>query len=554
MFSGCDEVEGLSIDPVQADEDFTFSPEAGYPGSIVEINGSNLGDVQNVAFGTAEAEIVSKSDGQIKVKVPVKAATAKIHLAFAGKVYSSGNFFSVLDTPTPAITSFSPVEASRGETVTITGTLLDQVKRVAVGDLVAQIESQSAEELVFVAPEDFSTGSIYLFYDYTTNYGMVKETSTVSSSELGLKLPSISDVSPRITGLNIGEVLTFSGENLDLVNAIHFGDVVVSTEGFDYADGSITVAVPEGATSGTLSLEATDGVYDHETSFSVNLPVISSFTPEKGEPMGDAERTFSVLGSNFGLVESVSVGAEPGEIISITDTQILFSTSASVNGTINLHTANGTVSSASPFAFVGEFWVNDWDTDFEVVRFSHLQNNNMPVFETAVVAGETGNYAEVSFGGTFDGNKSFYLFGPGDTGNDDWFTLFVSNPAGVYVEFDIKVSSIDAALLQEDGTLPFKLFAMDSKGWGASGEYTYGYNGPSTSLQTDGEWQHFKMHLDDFVASGNGGMYTVDQVEGTEGAFCHPNSLRILTFVFGTPNETSGNAVVGLDNIKFTIE
>ncbi len=554
VFNGCEEVADLSIDPVEPQEDFVFSPEAGAPGSIVEITGSNLEGVENVAFGTAEASVVSKSDNQIDVEVPVKANSAKIHLSFGNKIYSSVSTFTVLDTPVPAISDFSPLEASRGENVTITGTLLDEVKRVEVGDLEATIVSQSAEEIVFTAPNEFTTAPIYLFYDYTTTYGMVKETSTSSSTDLSLKLPSISGVLPRNTELNIGENITIEGSNLELVNVIHFGDVAVTSEEFDYADGKIEVEVPEGATSGTLSLEATDGENEQEVTFSVDLPSISSFTPEKGEPMSDTDRTFSVLGSKFELVDSVKVGETKGEIISISDSQILFSVDGAVNGTVDLYSSNGVVSSSTPFAFVGEFWVNDWDTDFDVVRFSHLQNNNMPVFETEVMTGETGNYAQVSFGGTFDGNKSFYLFGPNDTGNDDWFTLFVSNPLGVYLEFDIKVSSIDASLVQEDGTLPFKPFLLDSKGWGASGEYAYGYNGPTTSLQTDGEWQHLKLHLEDFVASGNDGLYTVDQVEGTEGAYCHPNSLRIITFIFGTPADSAGNGVIGLDNVKFTIE
>ncbi|PCH71382.1 MAG: hypothetical protein COC06_01750 [Bacteroidales bacterium] len=67
------------------------------------------------------------------------------------------------------------------------------------------------------------------------------------------------------------------------------------------------------------------------------------------------------------------------------------------------------------------------------------------------------------------------------------------------------------------------------------------------------------MHLDDFVASDNNGLYTADQITSSGNlkpdAWCHPNSLRILAFVFATTNTTgTGDVVMGMDNIKFVIE
>lgn len=552
VFSGCEEVADLTIDPIESQPEFTFAPETGSPGSVVEIIGANLSDVQKVAIGTAEAEISSKSDNGLKVIVPVDAETGKIHLTFADKVYSSENNFSVSSTPVPAIASFQPLEVSRGDEVTITGSLLDQVKSVYVGEFEAAIVSQSAVEIVITAPEGFTTASIYLNYDYTTTYGMVKETSAVSENELGLLLPSISSVDPGLSGLDIGDVLTLNGSNLDLVDSIGFDGVIVND--FTYTEGEIIVAVPEGATSGTLRLYATDGTYEHETSFGVALPSIDSFTPQKGAAEPETVRPFSILGNNLHLVDSVKVGNVLGDIVSQSESQLLFSVGGTTSGLIYLFSSNGMVTSSAPFAFVGDFWVNDWDNEFAVDRFSHFQNNNLGEFSEAVVTGEGGNnYAQFELGGAIN-NNSFYMWGA-DNGTNDRFSLYVSRPEGVYIEFDMRVPEISEASKQEDGTFKFKLYIMDALGWGASGEYSYGYNGPTSYVQTDGEWQHFKMHLADFVASGNGGLYTVDQVDGTEGAFLHPNSLRIVTFVFGVPTEDgTGSVVLDLDNVKFSIE
>ncbi|MDN5289966.1 MAG: hypothetical protein PWQ06_205 [Anaerophaga sp.] len=555
VFSGCEEVADLTIDPVESEPAFTFSPEVGYPGTVVTLSGTNLNDAEKVAFGTAEAEITSKSDSEIKVEIPVDAETGKIHITFPGHVVSSKGSFIVSDSPVPAITSFNPVEVSRGEEVIITGTLLDQVKRVQVGDLEAAIVSQSDEEIVITTPGEFSTAPVYIFYDYTTTYGMVKETSAVSEIELGLRLPGISVVEPGLKDLDVGDVLTLQGSNLDLVNTISFGDIEVGEEDFTYSEeeGTITVAVPEGASSGILSLAATDGTYEHETSFNVYLPVISSFVPTKGDKQMD-DRYFSVLGSNLDIVESIDMGGYVATIMDQTSELITFTISGEAGGFMNFYCYNGVVQSPTAFVLYGDMFVYDWDSQFEVDRFGWFQRNNLGSFATDSVDDGTGNYfAEITMGTPIN-NSSFYLWGP-VTGNDDRFSLYVSEPEGVYLEFDLRVTDIPEEMLYDEG-FQFKIFMMDAKGWGASGEYSYGYNSPTSYVTADGNWHHVRMNLADFVASNNSGLYTVGQdFEQAAGAYLHPNSLRIITFIFGTESESDDQTVViGLDNIKFAIE
>ncbi|HLW08322.1 MAG TPA: IPT/TIG domain-containing protein [Marinilabiliaceae bacterium] len=553
VLGGCEEAAELSIDPVVSKTDFTFAPEVGYPGTNVVITGTNLADVQKVAFGTAEAEVTSKSATEIKVKVPVKATSGKIFLTFKDKVFSSDASFSVSSSPIPTITEFAPLEVGREGEVVITGLLLDKVKRVYVGKFEAEIVDQSATEITIIAPEEFVSSPISLIYDYTTTYGLVKETSSLSAIDLGLLLPSISLVEPGLVGLSIGDELTISGSSLDLVEAIKFGDVEVGKDNFTLTDGVITVVVPEGATSGTLTLVAEDGSYDFDTSFSVLLPKISSFTPQKGSPTPGENRPFSIIGSDLQVVDSVLVGGVKAEIITQSSTQLLLSVDGTSNGTVSLYSSNGVVNGSAPFAFVGDFWVNDWDTTFDVIRFDKFANNNLGTFTPEIVEGDGGNhYAKLTME-KFENGNSFYLWGP-DVGGDR-FSLYVSDPQGVYLEFDLKVESIDDVVKQDDGTLQFKIYTMDSKGWGASGEYSYGANGPTSYVGTDGEWHHFRMHLKDFIASDNSGLYNPGQVDGIAGAWCHPNSIRILAFVFGVGTEgAKGNATVGLDNVKFVIE
>jgi hypothetical protein len=242
------------------------------------------------------------------------------------------------------------------------------------------------------------------------------------------------------------------------------------------------------------------------------------------------------------------VGSTTATLQTKTSTLQLFTVPGNTAGLISLVTTNGTVISAVPFFFTGNMWVNDWNTVFPVDRYDKIANNGLGSF---VLDETTFGYAHISANGAING-KSFYLWGPA-AGNDK-FVLYTPNPNGVYFEFDLNVLTIPDSLKQGDGTLKFKIFMMDARGWGASGEYSYGYNGPKSYVLADGAWHHFSMHLKDFKASDNSGLYTTDVISNKPGAYCHPNSLRIAAFVFGTPNVSgSGNMVLGLDNVKYVI-
>jgi len=375
---------------------------------------------------------------------------------------------------------------------------------------------------------------------------MYKPAEAASETVLTLALPIITGIEPDITALNIGDEIVISGSLLDKVTKVEFGTIDAGT--FTYDNGVITCNVPEGATTGTIKLTCPDGATESAI-FMVNLPSIDLFLPQKGaEGVATDSRSFVVDGTNLSLVTQVLVGTTDATIHTHTDTKIIFTVPANTAGFISLVAENGTVVSSIPFIFTGEFWVNDWSTVFPVDRYSHIQNNGFGGF----VLDETTNpYASISADGDING-KSIYIWGPND-GNDK-FLLFTPNPDGVYLEFDLNVMALPDTLKQTDGTLKFKIFAMDARGWGASGEYSYGYNSPTSYVPADGEWHHISMHLNNFRASNNSGLYTADQVTTISGAFCHPNSLRILAFVVGTPNPSGkGTITYALDNIKFVI-
>ncbi len=545
--TGCKETGDLFIDPVDYENPFTFTPSHGAPGSTVAIQGDDLSGVTKVSFGSIEGEILSQSGSSISAVVPVGALTSKIKVVKGGIVLTSRESFVVDPSPIPSVIGFDPAIAGSGDEITITGSLLDQVDSVFIGDLKAEIQgTPAATEMQIVAPVGLQTGKIRLFYTYLTHYGMYKPAEAASEAVLTLALPIITGIEPDITALNIGDEIVISGSLLDKVTKVEFGTIDAGT--FTYDNGTITCNVPEGATTGTIKLTCTDGATESAT-FMVNLPSIDLFLPQKGaEGVATDSRSFVVDGTNLSLVTQVLVGTTEATIHTHTDAKIIFTVPANTAGFISLVADNGTVVSSIPFIFTGEFWVNDWSTVFPVDRYSHIQNNGFGGF---ALDESTNPYARITADGDIN-NKSIYIWGPND--GYDKFLLFTPNPDGVYLEFDLNVMALPDSLKQTDGTLKFKIFAMDARGWGASGEYSYGYNSPTSYVPADGEWHHITMHLKNFRASNNSGLYTADQVTAIAGAFCHPNSLRILAFVVGTPNPSGkGTITYALDNIKFVI-
>lgn len=554
--NSCKKSADLEVDAVVKDTVFTFNPIHGYPGTSVKITGKNLGDVLSVSFGSKIATVSSQSETEIVVEVPLGGKTGKVVLVKETSAISSLTNFVVDESPAPTIMDFAPAIIGRRDTLTITGSWLDMVEMVTVGEEKLTIIEQSSTVLIVNTGRKLETGIINLHYKYLTSYGMEQSAISSSTQEVVLKLPTVSSLMPDKSKYDIGDTITITGSMFESLNEIFFDDV----EATDYEiinDEELWVVIPMGFVSGSIRLVVDDGE-TASSELSINLPSVTSFLPGKGEKLEGELRQFSVVGKNFSLVTGIQLGGENATIIEKTNTLLIFEADATFGGKIGLVTENGTVLSDEPFLLSGDFFVNDWDQTFVPNRFWKFANNNTGGIVVDTINDGGNNYVEIAMSGPLH-NKSFYMWAPeSEALGFDRFSLFTSNPNGVYVEFDIKVSDITEEIKTDD-SLVFKLFLMDARGWDATGSYAYGYNAPQVKVTTNGEWQHFSFHLDDFLASNNAGLYNVSQTDGitiNTSAWLHPNSLRIITFVFGTAGadeEQVGNATIGLDNVKFSI-
>jgi hypothetical protein len=124
----------------------SFTPTNGPGGSLVSIQGSNLGGVTTVSIGGVPATIVSTSPGQITVQIGAATCIGQITVSGTGGSATSAGSFANTSCATSGvtITSFSPNQGGMGTLINIVGTSLSGITSVTVAGLPAVVVSNSA--------------------------------------------------------------------------------------------------------------------------------------------------------------------------------------------------------------------------------------------------------------------------------------------------------------------------------------------------------------------------------------------------------------------------
>ncbi len=572
IFTGCKESAELSTDPEPENAPFTFTPSHGYEGTQVAVEGKGLTTVDQVSIGVVAGTITSKTDTKIIFTVPIGAISGKIKLVSDGVAVISTRDFIVDATPIPSIMSFSPAVVGSGKEVTITGSLLDKVTKVFIGDVEATIKSKSAAEIKITTPVGLKTGLIRLIYNYTTSYGLVREAESKSATQLSLELPVISSIAPSISAINIGQELTITGTMMNQITSVKFGTIDATFT--SVSETELKAIVPVGAVTGKIILGVTDGTVESSGNFQVNLPVISNFSPEKGQQLTSGVRIFTINGTKLDLVTGVRVGTSTATIVTQSATNIIFTlANLGATGKINLTSANGTVVSEKTFYITGTFWLADYDNMYTPVRlfnepmYSGASNSEQFIdFGTAVKSivnsgGARGQYRRwnTTFR-TADASPRMYFRGDqGGSANPapDRFLLYTDNSVGVTFEFDISFDAYPAVLLdaQNNITLKMLFFNADQPAGGGYGYYSelikLKYEGP-------GVWQTVVVNTN-LTRVGNDSFMYNTQVPAVSSRKFAPNNCRIICVMFqdaygSTHTARAGEEmIVNFDNVKFVI-
>ncbi|MES2780897.1 MAG: IPT/TIG domain-containing protein, partial [Bacteroidota bacterium] len=273
------------------------SPINSTTGSIVTITGTNFTGATAVSFGgtpvssftvvsatTINAVIGSGSSGTISVTTP------------AGVAVVSGFIFS---TPS-VIVSFSPTEASPGDTITITGTNFINITGVAFGGTAAAWYTVvSSTQIKAIMTSAGSSGSVSI----TTTIG------GFSLAGFTAKVPRILSFQP--TTAFSGSTVTIKGIRLNTTTAVSFGGI--SAASFTaQSDTQITAVVGPTALAGNISLTTTEG---------------------------SAVRS----GFMYGTADNVLNMSGPSDVVNITDVPVLRPSTLTVEAWVKPSSATGTI-------------------------------------------------------------------------------------------------------------------------------------------------------------------------------------------------------------------
>ncbi len=250
----------------------SFTPVGGPAGTVVTLQGSGLAGTTAVRFGnTASIAVTNLDSTSVSAVVPAGAFTGPITVVTANGSSVSGNLFYVA----PVVTDFSPTRARPGAIITVNGVNFTGVSAVEfTSGQAASFNVQATNRLTVLVPDDASNGPIRV----TTPGGTA--VSTISFQVIGTD-PLILGFTPAFAG--VGATVKITGENLAGATSVRFNGI--STTSFVGVGGTnITVTVPEGATTGKLSVLTPIGTATSTADFLVGSSADLSVTGQINPP------------------------------------------------------------------------------------------------------------------------------------------------------------------------------------------------------------------------------------------------------------------------------
>jgi len=216
------EITSLSILTINGMVELTgFSPLTAKAGEIVRLEGKDFDFVQEVVFTSdihiLKEDFISQSKEVIEVVVPIEAQSGS--LAVNGRLNGSQvtvYFEEEINVVLPTIASFSPETIRAGSVLTVTGKDFDLVESVGFGGgkTAESFTMNNETSITVTVPKDAQDGSVVL-----TVFSGVKVSS---AEELVMVVPTITSITPN--PVKVGEELTVTGTDLDLISSVAFGD------------------------------------------------------------------------------------------------------------------------------------------------------------------------------------------------------------------------------------------------------------------------------------------------------------------------------------------
>lgn len=289
-----------------------LSASEAFVGDPLLLKGYQFGSSPAVTFGIATsvttAVITSQDENTIRITVPgVKPGPTQIRVQ-TNEGVSDPLPFSVRQ-PAPIVADISPTNGLQGTLVVITGTFLNQIKRVRFDDINAEVKDSTAQKLTIIVPAILPRGPVPLVVETVGG--------TVSSRFIVSGTPQIASISPLQA--KPGTELIIKGQNLT-DGIVSINGLVTDKATTTIKDTEIRTLIPATATSGlvrvsvfeTLLATSTDSLKIVQSPFIANLIALDGIAGDK----------LIVVGRNFRDITAVSFGNTPATFRIVSDTQI----------------------------------------------------------------------------------------------------------------------------------------------------------------------------------------------------------------------------------------
>lgn len=241
----------------------SFSPGSGTFGTSVTVTGTGFTWATAVKFNGVSTPFTVVSNTTITTTVPNGATSGNIRVINPADSVESTNPFNVFGVPT--VTSFTPGSGSVGASVSITGTGFNAVTAVRFNGVNASYTVNSSTDISATVPVGASTGTISV----TNGSG----TGTSGSNFTVTTPPTINSFSPSAGGP--GSTVVITGTNFTGADTIRFNGTLATTFTVN-SSTQITVTVPAGATTGTISVRTPQGLAVSSGTYTVYTDLVVS--------------------------------------------------------------------------------------------------------------------------------------------------------------------------------------------------------------------------------------------------------------------------------------
>jgi len=285
----------------------------------------------------------SATDG----KLDAAGRVVSLSLTNSDGTATKSSVFTYVESVAPAITSVSPSAGptAGGNSLTVTGTEMDNVTDATVGGNEATIVSTTPTSVTIVAPPGVA-GSTAV--SVTNPVGVAEKASAYRY----VSAPSVITISVATGSTSGGQSVEFTGEKLSDVTAVTFGGTAAAIT--SKTETSLVVVTPA-RPSGTVDVTANGlgGTSTLASAFTYSAPAtISTVSPASASTLGGAAVT--ITGTNLDATSRVRMGGTAATIVSHSPTSLVVTSPAHLAGTgvVDVTTPSGSVAWNKSFAFV----------------------------------------------------------------------------------------------------------------------------------------------------------------------------------------------------------